>query len=1247
MRRLFVFLFILLFVIGIFIAFLPTIISTTWGQNQLTAMINRNIPGRVEVENIRLQWGSGQSIEGLTLKDEMGFPVVSFDKLMAEATLTQLITKSTHLGHIDLKNLQASITTNEKGVNSLSSSLGLKNLANQKIIIPSTIVLTNTNATVNLPIKDEALTLHLSGETYNGQLKGNFDVQAVIPSLKGDNWSYLSDDAQKLFNSERGKDIVLSADIQNIPVDLIDQLISLEKPELNGLFRAIFGDKLSINLSKESDPNGLAFQLKMKTPLFEGHLIGKVVNNQFSIQTPTSFQFLLKPDSINPFSHNLFELVKPTILKIDLNELAFPLSLLADNTPIDPCQFSFAANLQLLENMLVEMDSIGTTEVSNFKIAISSPACSKTIHMQLSGQASQEQQPFDFHFDSSILKPLILKDFIPKIEKDNPATLTIDHFPLSLLSAYSKQSQHIRDVLGTHVNLGLVVNQSKINTFELSLSLETERISMKPIQFTIDKDISNQNAIQLIFSLEPHSVNPYLSEHQLSLVTPFEGRVSSSGEAVLTGPVQLQYKLSSDTMKALYQGNSDLELLNTPSAYLKIEPFQVNLKNLKLDDLIMKGVLSFDSIHFKNKGGTQATLDQVDIPWEVNSPLNMIRLNVKAKAYADQSSKPGQFAAQFLISNWLKKGLFEISDLTIEITSNFTSLPTSLASALLSQNDLTPLFGPILDLELKTLIDRNQRTLGYWDMTLDSRNFHIKARLKISDAISLYESTSDAARFRLTLTQDGYQYLNKLLGKTSKEMALAEPVVLKGFLSELHIPLNNTHSILEKGIINLNFETSDIAWINSAIPTFKLKGQINSTNLIDHVHSHIQAAKNNSTLYLNGHLSHLFNENGKPDFEKCDISLDLQATQLPVAILQGLFILDEATQKEIGAVIGNEVEARFSAQLHQMEGPIEADVGGTNGKISLNARVEKGILLLNKPFELQLKITPELSQTLLKNRFSLFSTALPSDAPIKLEIDPTGFSLPIYPFNLKGLTISKGTLFLNKIQFYNQGEIKNILNFFKPIQTDQFSIWFTPLYFQLKQEELTIHRLDFLVAQLYSLALWGNINLTTHKSNLTLGLGEDTLRHAFNVSGLDADYILQIPLKMKNGKIELDQKKAITSISALVAQSEGSSQGKIIGNILQFANKIGSPTSVTPQPTTQPLPWRQDSVQQTNTQSVKDRKEYNANIKEKDESQELDESKQQTKKNKSSKSSKKDRSKLLQELEKGAANFLDLLSQPK
>lgn len=1338
--RLFLIILSLVLVLAIFIASLPSLLSTSWGKKQVTAWIGRSIPGQVEIEKLNLNWTSGQTIEGLALRDKQGKLIVEFENFSTDATLWQILRKSTQLGHTQIKDLNGVIVTDEKGISNLQYALGLATENSSATIPPSTIRLSHFNANLHLFTKGQPLSFKLSGETTQEHVNGSFLIEALFPEMETGNWSQIGEEAQKLLSIEGGKEVTLAAQITNFPVDLIDRIVALQNSQLNGIFRSFLGEKINITLDKKPSSEALLFNLNILSNNMKGQLVGKINSKEMTIESPATFQIDLLPNSINPYIQKHFTFVDPTQIKIVLENLNIPLNFFSEEGT-SSCPFGLIARGELQNQPRLSVSSVGEIQMTGFNIHLDTPLCAKTVEVQVEGEAQQlAQKPFTWVFKSTLNKPSGIKKLFSEIQNNSTASLKLIQVPTSLIfSAAGKESDKFQNFIGSAANMSLQAQQIEPAHFHLLASLQTDYLTveqaelkigsslqtLKPIQLKyvpnldflnsliasqplsieevsplaitvqnldiplqdktkgkIESEISipslkighkntsrslqfnhlkiknggslfqdqkieltshldlldtNQSPLLLLgknaqlkasslFSLDPagnplfKDLNAYLDSDTINLV--FLGDFLPN-KLVMTKPLQIHYKLQPQILEDLNIQSKEQfpKLQNTPMLRFKIEPFQLNLKEVLLKNIVFKGSLETDSLLVQSTSETVVKLENIDIPWEINSPLNVTRINFKGQVSSKHQEKKGKLAVQLLISNWLKEGALDPSDLKVEAISNMIGLPTSLVSLLILNKDLTPILGSILDLELQALIDRNQATPGYWDMVLDSPHLHIKSRLMYGDAITLYETTSKSSvDIRWTLTPEGYEFLSQLL-QTNPSIKLSSPVTFKTYFTDLHIPLKNQTSFFDKAKFSINLESSDIVWNDTSIPTFKIKGLVHSPNITERMDVNLHTfSKNSAQFSFIGYVENLFDAKGQMNWNEAHLKAELQTNKIPVSLFKAFSLIDGSQQSKINALIGSELDTQIHFDLNKMEGPLEAYVEGAKGNISLDGKLKQGILTLQKPFQWNILFTPELSQLFINQNMPLLSSALGTEEPIQIVIDKKGTSIPLIPFDFSNITIPNGTLRLGKVLFRNEGELKNILNILKPIPENQIIIWFTPIYFQLAKNSLVIKRADLLVADRYSLAAWGNLNLTTHKMHFTIGLTEQALRNALGIKGLDPDYVLQIPVKGKDGSVEIDKAKALARISVLMAQSQVDSKIKILGNVLDIATS-GLEGTQTPKPTTDPLPW-QNKIDENRSVPNVDKNENN-------------------KSNRSQENGGKDQ--LIKELEKGASKILDFL----
>jgi len=313
----------------------------------------------------------------------------------------------------------------------------------------------------------------------------------------------------------------------------------------------------------------------------------------------------------------------------------------------------------------------------------------------------------------------------------------------------------------------------------------------------------------------------------------------------------------------------------------------------------------------------------------------------------------------------------------------------------------------------------------------------------------------------------------------------------------------------------------------------------------------------------------LKSEKGFIDKDKLTVELRAKCNQVALPIICKAF--NPALKEKAEALFGTAVDADLQAEVRSTNGSLLMELKGENGQLLADVQIKDGVLLLNKPLEATVKVTPQLGKHVLKEVIPLLGDVVSAENPLKISIGSDGFSLPVHQFELNKIEVNQAQVLLGKVQFKGTSQLSKILNLLKPAAIDQLSVWFTPLDLQVIHGVVKLDRLDMLVADHYPVALWGKVDLPKDKVNMVIGLTPQALMYAFNLKGLDKNYMMQIPFKGKIGDASIDKTQAAARISALIAQKQGGTNGMLLGTVLEIAGGALNEDNVPP--TKQPLPW--------------------------------------------------------------------------
>lgn len=272
--------------------------------------------------------------------------------------------------------------------------------------------------------------------------------------------------------------------------------------------------------------------------------------------------------------------------------------------------------------------------------------------------------------------------------------------------------------------------------------------------------------------------------------------------------------------------------------------------------------------------------------------------------------------------------------------------------------------------------------------------------------------------------------------------------------------------------------------------------------------------------------------------------------------IQG-FKMKIAKDAEIAPLVGDTVEADLTLTPKSLsEGLLDGTVTSPNLTAKLACLIKDNTLTLREP---------------------VVGTFLGTPNPAKFWIDPQGFSVPLAPFSLKGIVIQSMKVEPDKQSSENRGLMALVLSLLKASLSagQRVNIWFTPIFLSLKDSIVQVQRFDFLFADRYPLAAWGEINLENNNLLMTLGVSSKAIEKAFFIISTGSNKFVQIPIRGTIDSPTFDVKRATTKITALRLQQTLSPPTIIFGTLLKAASTIGEDDTPVPLPTTQPFPWKE------------------------------------------------------------------------
>lgn len=1149
----------------IVLALLPTIASSSWGKEKLLSIANSQIPGNIAVEELSVNWMGPQEISGMVLKDPEGAPILSLKRGVTQSSLFRLLWNRAATGSFEIESLNGTLSTDAAGNTNFEKALNKDCCApkSSELVKPVVVNFKNVNAIVNLDTRNQQpLTLRITGETQQNTLSGTFVVDA---ELRGVDVKRLRHFDQKMLDELRASpdvELKVNADIANLPVSLLDQIIALKQPDFAGVLPELLGQQLNLTLRQKATPQGVDFVLNAQSPLLAAAVEASLAND-ISLAKPATVTLKITPkliDKLAAITHtpSPWRLQSPTSAQLVIEQFRLPLNVMEGKTlsSLDLTQIALQAKLTLQQATLTGGGVLGTIDVQQLLATLQTEAGSKKATLNILGEAKQNNQPFKINMAATIDKPAKWKD-LQNIQKQFTVDGEIKGLPVAALDAHLGMNGKISQAIGNTAELGFSLNTLQ-NKPIATIRLASDYINIPNISFWVGDELS---------LVKPAKANIHLSPAFINQI--------------------------------VFAGDADAPQLQEPSS-MEINIHKFSMPLASPDASNQNSLLDATTLE-ADIGVSQLLVDH--IPSLGNVALKDFILRIDGKSVAN-----AKCSATCTLSQLNTEGLIN------DILGPQTTF-TSSAMLRLTADDNTPFIDAF---DVQIINDLLQKIDLHWAidtsshaLKIDVRSPHINgtAHLKYDQGISLGDPNQPAV-FDLNLTPNGYAALRNLLNEdAAADFKLAEPARVTMRLKSLNMPRDAATGTLPywKSAIGADISIDRLVGIDRItqhqVTLNDIQGQIVSQDISQHTAFNMKAEGQttngkSTTLNIVGALERGFNSDGSINHHDLSLSLDATVDNLPIPLLCQLACLNPSMYQKLDALIGPTLDAKIKAQLQQMNGPVYVDLKGKNGRTILDARLTNGNMTLNNNFYAELNATPQLGQYVLQDVIPFLSGMIGSDQPLKLAIAKEGFSLPVRNFALQNVSIGGATLELGKVRFSNQGQLAKVLSLLTTASANEIMVWLTPTYFSMNNGVFKLERVDMLISDLYPIAAWGKVDTLNDNVNMVIALSGSAISRAFNVQGIKRNYYLQLPLRGTMSNASIDKSKAVARLSALVAQSQGGPHGLVLGTVLDIATG-GLTEESPPKPTTSPLPWNSlmEEPKETDGNPVKEaNKEINEQI---------------------------------------------------
>ena len=596
----------------------------------------------------------------------------------------------------------------------------------------------------------------------------------------------------------------------------------------------------------------------------------------------------------------------------------------------------------------------------------------------------------------------------------------------------------------------------------------------------------------------------------------------------------------------------------------------------------------------------------------LDGSTNQLALHVSGETQTPQRDDAGSLVVDATLSDVLRDGALAISEAPIEATIKVERLPTGVLALAGGQlSDLEPIVGALVSVDGRAKLTGMRPMQGTG--TLAVRGDYLTADTAFRAARDF--RFVKPGRIQWTMQPETYR---SLVGDKAKQIDLLEPAIIVVTVDELVMPAKpdsgafgfdatqaavsltvaseklSLHDVVGKQRMDLTqFRAELVGERLSEVVAFDMKGHnatsamVAATDVMTGgtagaavkpppaitfitVRPDAKAPTKKSTdpekIEIQGRLVKLFGPDGKLNLDSATVKIDGVAGPVPMSLVPG-------ASEEVMVIVGRMFRVDLSADLKEMDGPINASIAGLNGAAEVPIQLRDQRVTLRKEVVAETLVNREIGAKVLKNINPLLVQAMSAEKPIRLTV-PAYMEIPAtdggkpkrrlteinladkegaWGFDIKRATIPEARLELGTIVMDNGDILQKLMLLLKRGGGKQLTARFTPLVAHLQGGIATYDRMDIILAESFRIATWGKADFNRNRIDMVLGLTAQTLDDAFGLEGLAEDYILQIPMRGTIDDPQVDFGAATTRIAALVAKKQlGGDEGEIIGNVLDI-----------------------------------------------------------------------------------------------
>ncbi len=376
------------------ILLLPTLLSTTFGKHCLQFAVKSTSGAKFDCEELQLSWFSSQEVKNLSYQDTKHGVDFSVELFKTDWNPTLLLSGSKVIGTTSLiapklalkvkdlpeKEIEKAFSRRTKSRHTPSSNsseeaftpymipLSMKVLVSRGSVLidsPAMKKITFDQLTLDLTTdkKANSLSFLLTGQTEKNQQVGSVHLATNASFSQG---------ARQKAEMLPEASIDAKCQLANLPVDGIDEVISLSYPEYRGMLTSLIGPSLNSSLDFQSNNDDATLSFTVKSEHLNGNVEAKTEEKKFSLSQPGKISLAISESFIQKWQNTpQIKLTAPLLVTANLQSFEGPQSSLSHGLQSFIQNFSIKSQINIEPTKAMDIPQVGSGRLSEGVITIS------------------------------------------------------------------------------------------------------------------------------------------------------------------------------------------------------------------------------------------------------------------------------------------------------------------------------------------------------------------------------------------------------------------------------------------------------------------------------------------------------------------------------------------------------------------------------------------------------------------------------------------------------------------------------------------------------------------------------------------------------------------------------------------------------------------------------------------------------------------------------------------------------------